>query len=289
MDITFEKVEKLMDVAKVSYEEAKDALTRADGDLLEAVIILEQEGKINNGTGAYSTNEDPTASSNTAGRNNNYSQNYQGQNTNTNSSNNAYTNANTNSNSYNYNNRNYKYKDESTDFGDFLKSIGVWLTKVLKASLQNNFDVFRYGERILHVPVLALVILMLAGFWCIIPLLIVGLFFSCRYSFSGPHLGKENVRRGMDKAMNAATDAAETVKESIKNSQEYQQYQKNQQSKQNQQNQQYQNYQQNQQYQNNQQNQQYQNNQQNQNTGYSEANFNNNEGRDTNGREDSNN
>ena len=41
----FEKVEKLVEKAGVTYEEAKKALEKADGDLLDAMIILEREGK----------------------------------------------------------------------------------------------------------------------------------------------------------------------------------------------------------------------------------------------------
>ena len=44
MDI-FEKVEKLVEKAGVSYEDAKAALDKANGDLLDAMIILEKEGK----------------------------------------------------------------------------------------------------------------------------------------------------------------------------------------------------------------------------------------------------
>ena len=44
MDI-FEKVEKLVEKAGVSYEDAKAALDKADGDLLDAMILLEKEGK----------------------------------------------------------------------------------------------------------------------------------------------------------------------------------------------------------------------------------------------------
>ncbi len=41
----FEKVEKLVQKTGVSFEEAKDALERANGDLLDAMIVLEREGK----------------------------------------------------------------------------------------------------------------------------------------------------------------------------------------------------------------------------------------------------
>jgi len=45
MRITIEKVERLMDRADVGYEVAKEALEAADGDLLEAIIALEKDGK----------------------------------------------------------------------------------------------------------------------------------------------------------------------------------------------------------------------------------------------------
>ncbi len=39
-------VEKLREKTQVTYEEARDALERADWDLLEAVVLLEREGKV---------------------------------------------------------------------------------------------------------------------------------------------------------------------------------------------------------------------------------------------------
>ena len=44
----FEKVEKLRQRANVSYEEAKKALEVSNGDLLDAMIYLEKEGKTAN-------------------------------------------------------------------------------------------------------------------------------------------------------------------------------------------------------------------------------------------------
>ena len=44
MDI-FDKVDTLRERANVSYEEAKDALDRSNGDILDAMIYLEREGK----------------------------------------------------------------------------------------------------------------------------------------------------------------------------------------------------------------------------------------------------
>ena len=41
----FEKVDALRERANVGYEEAKSALERSNGDVLEAMIFLEREGK----------------------------------------------------------------------------------------------------------------------------------------------------------------------------------------------------------------------------------------------------
>ena len=51
------KVEKLMERADVSYEEAKAVLEECDWDVLEAVVKLESQGKLkkNASTASYST------------------------------------------------------------------------------------------------------------------------------------------------------------------------------------------------------------------------------------------
>ncbi|MCR5323060.1 MAG: DUF4342 domain-containing protein [Lachnospiraceae bacterium] len=52
----FDKVDTLRSRANVSYEEAKDALERANGDILDAMILLEREGKTRKeGNGFFST------------------------------------------------------------------------------------------------------------------------------------------------------------------------------------------------------------------------------------------
>ncbi|MCR5323004.1 MAG: DUF4342 domain-containing protein [Lachnospiraceae bacterium] len=54
----FDKVDTLRERANVSYEEAKDALDRANGDILDAMILLEREGKTRReDSGAFSTND----------------------------------------------------------------------------------------------------------------------------------------------------------------------------------------------------------------------------------------
>jgi len=54
----FEMVEKLREKANVSYEEAKAALEAADWNLLDALVLLENQGKVSGGA-AYSTKTEP--------------------------------------------------------------------------------------------------------------------------------------------------------------------------------------------------------------------------------------
>lgn len=55
----FEMVEVLRDKASVSYEEAKAALEAADWDLLDAMLLLEQQGRVPVQSCSYSTREEP--------------------------------------------------------------------------------------------------------------------------------------------------------------------------------------------------------------------------------------
>ena len=55
MDITLERVEKVRSCTGASYEEVKAALEAAGGNVLDAVILLEQQGKTGPTGGDYST------------------------------------------------------------------------------------------------------------------------------------------------------------------------------------------------------------------------------------------
>ncbi len=56
----FEKVEKLREKANVTFEEAKEALEEANGDLLDAMIIFEKQGKAEERKESYSTKDGNT-------------------------------------------------------------------------------------------------------------------------------------------------------------------------------------------------------------------------------------
>lgn len=185
MAVTLEQVEKLKEKANVSYEEAKAVLERHGGDILEALIELERKGKSDTASkgGFYTTQApgapetEPLVPVNTAKSG---KQGWQRE----------------------------KSKGWSVD-GDSL--LGA-LRDLVRRSITNQVEVWRGGRIMTTIPILVLILLVVFFFWVTIPLLIVGLFFGCRYRFSGPDLGREEVNRVMDQMSDTVDDMKQSVK-----------------------------------------------------------------------------
>lgn len=58
-----EKIEKLCEKANVTHEEARAALESCNGDLLDAVLLLEKQGKVNSASAHHSTLSEDAAES----------------------------------------------------------------------------------------------------------------------------------------------------------------------------------------------------------------------------------
>lgn len=115
-------IETLRERADITYEEAKEVLEQANDDLLEAIVILEKQGKLRTKN---------------------------------------------------------KTDHESIHAGKAIRSAFGFI-------LHTSFHVKRRGRELFTMPTWLLAIL-LPAFWGIaIPVLLVALFFECRYSFSGP-------------------------------------------------------------------------------------------------------
>ncbi len=146
----FEKVDKLRERANVSYEEAKEALERANGDILDAMILLEREGKTRKeGSESYVTDrstesryyescpaDDPKKA------------------------------------------RKERVRQTGRTFGEKLKSL-------FQKSLVNYLVVDRKGETLLKLPILAVVVIILVAWYAAIVAIVVSLFCECRYRFVG--------------------------------------------------------------------------------------------------------
>jgi len=172
-------VEKLREKAKVSYDEAKAALDAANGDLLEALIILERQGKVNAppSGGYYSSGKDNSSS-------------YAGQS--------AQDTANG--------------ADRGETFTDLMKRFGRFCLRVFRKGNANLFEVLKGNESKASVPITVLVLLLVFAFWVTLPLMIIGLFFGLRYRFIGPDIGSNATA---NQTMDGAAKAAEDIKKSF--------------------------------------------------------------------------
>lgn len=164
---TLQQVEELRRYADISFNEAKEALDETNGDILEAIINLEKKGKIESpkGGGFYST-KDSGESSEKKGEEAKASQ--------------------------------QSAKKASSSLSDMFHKFVAFMKKLFHQGNRNIFEVTKDGQRTMSIPVTVLVILMLFTFWFTVPLMVVGLFFGYKFSFSGPELGKEQVNRTMD-------------------------------------------------------------------------------------------
>ncbi len=142
-----EKVEKLRESAGVSYEEAREALRESNGDLLDAIVYLEKQGKM--------TRPAPSV----------YSTEYEEQS--------------------GYERVEDHIEKEPTGKGFFERCKHI--LSVIWRTLVDNLIVMKdkNGQEILKVPLILLVVLVLVGFGAIIPVMVVLLFFGFRYNIVG--------------------------------------------------------------------------------------------------------
>ena len=172
-----EKVEKLRERSNVTYTEAKEALDYAGGDLLEALIYLEKQGRASAppGGGFYSG----------AGERGEYHKSAP---------------------------RVKKSAYGGGDkFSDMMKRFGRFCMDLINKGLTNYIDASRNYERVFSCPILILIVLLLFFFWITLPLYIISLFFGFSYRFSGPDLGRDSINNVMD----SASDVVNGVKKSF--------------------------------------------------------------------------
>ena len=157
----YEMVEKLRQKANVSYEEAKAALEASDWDILDALVLLEGEGKMKEG--------EPQAAEYTT----------------------------QNKKTYDYTTQNGKQVHLEVNSG--LTKLWDFVKKMFKKGNANQFVINRNGQELLAMPITVLVILALIMWPASAIVLFIALFFGARYSFRGPDINS-NVNKAMDKA-----------------------------------------------------------------------------------------
>ena len=77
-------------------------------------------------------------------------------------------------------------------------------------------EIWQELERMTALPVLILILLVLVAYWISLPLLVVGLFFGCKYRFSGPDLDKNRVGEVVNQVSAKVGDAVGQVRDEFK-------------------------------------------------------------------------
>ena len=175
--VEFEKVEKLVQKANVSYEDAKNALEAANGDMLDAIIALEKAGKVN--SQASFTTTSPESS---------------------------------------------PYKDvpavvdqtNKTEGKSFFKDLGAAIKRGFRYTVDNSVRVVRNDVEVIKLPLWISIIAMLAAWELLLIVIVISLFFDCRYSVVGKDNANE-VNRVIDQASTFAGKVKESWNESFNN------------------------------------------------------------------------
>ena len=181
--VTLEQVEKLREYANVSYDEAKKALENADGDILQALIDLEQQGKVNPPQGGGSYHSGGIVLTESAHKEENRQEKSQA-----------------------------KCSGEKSAFSRNMGRFFRWIGTVIHKGNNNAFIVEKNGVSVMRLPITALVLLLFFAFWVVVPLMIVGMFFSFRYYFQGPDITSNKVNDAMDTVANAAEEIKNDIK-----------------------------------------------------------------------------
>ena len=185
MEITLEMVERLKEKANVSYAQAKEALEYSGGNLLDALIYLEEKGAIpREETAYYSTKTEvpPPSVDHLPAQ-------------------------------LLVKERKKKNAPPPRPKGDggrrFFNTLRRWL-------IDNELEIWRRDQPITALPVLILLLLLCCAPWVTIPVLILGLFLGFRYRFSGPDLERESLNNMMGSVADTAADLGHKVMDELK-------------------------------------------------------------------------
>ena len=151
----FEMIEKLSQKAGVSYEEAKEALETCDWDILDAMLLLEEQGK--------AQQEEERAQEYTTQKKKEYSWCTKG--------------------------GRHVYVDVQSS--KFWGKLWAGIKEAFKKGNANQFVITRKDEELISMPITVLVLLLICFWPFSLILLFLGLFFKARYSFRGPDISNK--------------------------------------------------------------------------------------------------
>lgn len=192
MELTLEQVEKVRQYAGVTFEEAKRALEQTGGSPLDAVILLEREGRAPRPEGgAWSTRygvppEEPAAEGPSAARTSVPAKLW------------------------------VKTRAKSNHRRISSKEVGDAIRSLLRNCTRITIDVWRGEDLLVGIPLIICVLLFLIAPYVMVPLTFVGLALRCRYHISGWDFGAETINRTMDQVTDTVAGWTDQIKAEIK-------------------------------------------------------------------------
>ena len=178
-----EKVEKLREKANVTFAEAKEALENSGGDILDALIYLENNGKVTTPAGGgFFSGADLPAQAEVTSSGGERSQNHSG--------------------------------GSGEEFTDLMKRFGAFVLKMFNKGISNQLEATKGDQHLFSCPILIVILLCAFFFWVTIPLFVISLFCGFRYRFTGADLGRDSVNSVMDSATNVVEDVKRSFSES---------------------------------------------------------------------------
>ncbi len=168
-----EKVEKLREKADVSYDEAREALRACDGDILDALVYLEKQGKVNEKKStSYSTENEGQAQYEDVSA------------------------------------TIEKTKKENEE--GFFSKLGKLINKAWKRSNAIHIIATKEEKEMFNIPLWGGILIFLLAWHVAIILMVVSLFFSWRYELKDTEK-EEDKFSAFNNVMNHASNAAEKV------------------------------------------------------------------------------
>ncbi|HEX9025106.1 MAG TPA: DUF4342 domain-containing protein [Clostridium sp.] len=175
-----EMIKVLMEKAKVSYEEAEKVLQECDWDLLDSIIYLERQGKVENNE-ANTVIEVAVES-----KEENKKENEE------------------------------NHKKKSGGIGEIIGRVFKFMGKVISKGNENHFEARKESKKPIKISLTISTLLLIIGFWPVAILLVVGLFLGYRYSITGPDINTNKVNDIFDKASESADNIKDDFKEGYK-------------------------------------------------------------------------
>ncbi len=162
-----DKIERLMEKANVTRAEAEAALEQTGGDLLDAIIYLERQGKVNGSAhSSFSTEYDQQAE---------------------------------------YVRVKDKVEEQENSAPSFKKSFQRLFRALIRFIRSTSFRVNKGEENLISMPTLVFVLLLFFFWEFVAPAMIIALFFGIRYSFDGEE-GAETANHILSRAGDFAQD-----------------------------------------------------------------------------------